>query len=260
MILEIELYAKSERQLDLNYNYYLTSLIYRLLSQHDEDFSSMLHDRGYVVGNKKFKLFVFSRFMPESYSIEGQYMLIKPGKCRLYINSPVERFIECLGNSLLKNGSVRIDRDEYIVNNVYLKDNTSFDYETEFRTLSPIVVTTAMETEEGLKPRTVYIDEPKFIDNIKNNLLKKYFLVHGKLPVNMSIDIEFDQEYLRTKPKGTLINFKGITLKGFIAPFKMRCSEDIKKIAVDCGLGENNSIGMGYIMEKEGRCTGAKRV
>jgi len=221
-----------------------------LLSQHDEDFSSMLHDKGYVVGNKRFKLFVFSRFMPESYSIKGKYMLIKPGKCQLFVNSPIRRFIECLGNSLLKNGEVRIGRDEYIVNNVYLKDNASFDYETEFRTLSPIVVTTARETKEGLKPRTVYINEPKFKENIKNNLLKKYFLVHGKLPDIMGIDIEFDKGYIASRPKGTLTTFKDITIKGFVAPFKMRCSEDIKKIAVDCGIGENNSIGMGYITEK----------
>jgi CRISPR/Cas system endoribonuclease Cas6 (RAMP superfamily) len=30
----------------------------------------------------------------------------------------------------------------------------------------------------------------------------------------------------------------------------MKCCDDIKKVAVDCGIGENNSIGMGYILEK----------
>jgi CRISPR-associated endoribonuclease Cas6 len=251
MRLEVELNADSELRLDLNYNHHINSLIYRLLFQHDKEFSSMLHNRGYVAGNKRFKLFVFSRFMPESYSIDGKYMLIKPGKCRLFINSPIEKFIECLGNSLLKNGTVRIDRDEYRVNNIYLKDNSSFEYETEFRTLSPIVVTTARETDEGLKARTVYINEPKFTENIKNNLLKKYWLVHGKLPDNMGIDIEFDQNTIRSRSKGTLTTIKGITLKGFIAPFNMRCSKDIKKIAIDCGIGENNSMGMGYIIERE---------
>lgn len=253
MRLEIEFVAKDVRRLNLNYNYYLSSLIYNLLSQHDEDFSSMLHHKGYSLGSKRFKLFVFSRFMPQSYDIDGKYMVIKPGKCQLFVNSPIEKFIECLGNSLLKNRSVNICNEQYIVRNVYLKDKLSYDYETEFRTLSPIVVTTAMETKAGLKPRTVYIQEPRFIDNIKNNLIKKYFLVYGRLPDDMGIDIYFDQNYIQTRPRGTLIRFKNVTLKGFVVPFKMRCADDIKKVAVDCGLGENNSIGMGYIMEKERR-------
>ncbi len=250
MRLEIELIAEGEKRLDLNYNHYFTSLIYNLLSQHDEDFSAMLHKEGYSLGTKKFKLFVFSRFMPASYGIEGRFMVIKPGICRLYVNSPVDRFIECIGNSLINNGAVRIGRDEYTVRNVYLKDKSSFDYETEFLTLSPIVVTTGKEVDGEIKPRTVYIHEDKFIENIKNNLIKKYFLVHGRLPENMSMDIEFDKEYIKSRPKGNLIRFKNITLKGFVAPFTMRCSDDVKKIAVDCGLGENNSIGMGYILEK----------
>ena len=66
----------------------------------------------------------------------------------------------------------------------------------------------------------------------------------------MNIEISFDQEYIKKHRRGTLINFKGITVKGFIAPFTMKCTDDIKKIAIDCGIGENNSIGMGYIMEK----------
>lgn len=251
MRLEIEFIAEDEKHLDLNYNYYLTSFIYNLLSQHDEDFSAMLHGEGYALGGKTFKLFVFSRFMPRNYSIKNGCMVIRPGICELFVNSPIKKFIECIGNSLIKTGNVRIDRDDYKVKNVYLKDETSFDYETEFRTLSPIVVTTGKEVGEEIKPRTVYIQEEKFIENIKNNLLRKYFLIYGRLPENMNIDIEFDREYIKAKPRGTLIRFKNVTIKGFVAPFKMKCSEDIKKVAIDCGLGENNSIGMGYIMERK---------
>ncbi len=253
MRLELELIADETKKMNINYNYHISAAIYNLLSQHDQSFSAMLHNEGYKLGNKKFKLFVFSRFMPASYRIEGEHMIINPGICRLFINSPVSRFIECIGNSLIKNGIVKIGGDEYRVVNVYVKDKAVFDYETEFLTLSPIVVTTGREVDGKIKPRTVYIHEKKFTENIKNNLMKKYFLVHGRLPDNMSIDIQFDEEYIKAKPRGVLIRFKNVNIKGFIAPFKMKCSDDIKKIAIDCGLGENNSIGMGYILERERR-------
>lgn len=253
MRLEVEFITDKKKRLNFNYNYYITSAIYNLLAEYDEDYSKFLHDEGYMVGNKNFKLFVYSRFMPERFSVSDNYMTIKKGKSRLFINSPVKEFINSLGNSLIKKGCLNIGEEEYKINNVYLRDDISHSYETEFIALSPIVVTTGVEINGEVKPRTVYIDEPKFIENIKNNLLKKYFLVHGRLPENMSIDIEFNKQYIERSNRGHLINFKGISIKGFIAPFVMRCEESVKKVAIDCGIGENNSIGMGYIKEVKNR-------
>lgn len=249
MRLEVEFITQEKKKLNFNYNYYITSAIYNLIAEHDEDYSKFLHDEGYLVGNKNFKLFVYSRFMPEKFSVSGDYMIIEKGKSRLFINSPVKEFINSLGNSLIKKGSMKIGQEDFKINNIYLKDDISLDYETKFIALSPIVVTTGIEINDEVRSRTVYIDEPKFTENIKNNLLKKYFLVYGKLPENMSIDIEFDKRYMEKNKKGHLINFKDITIKGFIAPFTMKCEKSIKRVAIDCGIGENNSIGMGYIKE-----------
>jgi len=251
MRLEIEFFSSEIKKLSFNYNYYITSAIYDLISEHNKDFSQMLHDEGYKVGNKKFKLFVYSRLMPERYSIDKDYMIIHKGITRLYINSPIKEFINSLGNSMMKKGLMRINDQIFKVNNIYLKDDFVFDYGTEFVTLSPIVVTTGIRKDGQVKPRTVHITDSKFIENIKNNLIKKYYLIYGKLPENMSIDIKFDKEYIKRNRRGHLIHFKGITIKGFIIPFVMTCANDIKKVAIDCGLGENNSIGMGYIMGKK---------
>ena len=250
MKLEIEYITYKTKKINFNYNYYLTSAIYSLISEHNEEFSKLLHDQGFMMGNKKFKLFVYSRLIPERYTVDGNSLVINKGITRLYINSPIKEFINSLGNSLVKRGGMKIGDEEFKVNNIYLKDNPVFNYETKFITLSPIVVTTGVKKNGCIKPRTVEITEKKFVDNIKKNLLNKFFLLHGKLPDNMNIEISFDQEYIKKHRRGTLINFKGITVKGFIAPFTMKCTDDIKKIAIDCGIGENNSIGMGYIMEK----------
>ena len=250
MKLEIELYTDEKKVINLNYNYYITSTIYKLIEDYNMSYSKYLHDEGYKLGNKKFKLFVYSRLIPDKFNLQGPNMTIAAGRTRLYINSPIKEFINSLGNSLVKKGEVRIGKEMFQVKNIYLKDNYNFDYKTEFKTLSPIVITTKEEIDGEIKPRTVYITEDKFVENIKNNLLKKYFLVNGKLPDDMNINISFDERYIEKNKRGNLIDFKGIKIKGFICPFTMKCASDLKRVAIDCGIGENNSIGMGYIEPK----------
>ncbi|MDD3841076.1 MAG: CRISPR-associated endoribonuclease Cas6 [Clostridia bacterium] len=251
MKLEIEFSIDKNKSINLNYNYYITSAIYNLIYKHNIGFSKQLHDEGYKIGNKTFKLFVYSRLMPDKYIIQGANMIIKKGKMRLYVNSPVKEFVNSLGNSLIKEGKMQIGEETFNINNIYLEDNNYFDYRTKFKVLSPIVVTTADKINGVMKPRTVHITEDKYIENIKSNLLKKYFIVKGKLPGHLDIDISFDTNYLKKSKRGNLIDFKGVKIKGYICPFTMECDSDLKKLAVDCGLGENNSIGMGYITEQK---------
>mgnify|MGYP001108674466 CR=1 FL=1 len=250
MRLEIEFAIDEPRRININYNHYIMSSIYSLIGESNRDYSYFLHEEGYKIGNRRFKLFVYSRFLPESFEIEDKYMIINRGKARLYINSPVEEFINSLGDSLKKYRCMKMGHEEFRIRNIYLRDDIPKDYETQFITLSPIVITTGTKRDNKIKSRTVHIAEPKFIENIKNNLLRKYFLIHRKLPENMNIDIKFNRKYAKKSNRGHLINFKGIMVKGYMAPFTMRCDNSIKKIAIDCGLGENNSIGMGYIVEK----------
>lgn len=250
MKLLIEFDIKGDRLLDYNYNYNISSAIYYLLAEQNQEFASRLHNRGHEIGNKKFKLFVFSKFMPASFETSKNGILIKRGRAKLYVNSPLKEFIYYLGSSLMEKGYMRIGNDNYDIANVHYEvvANRQFDYESTFITSSPIVTTTSTMIDGKIKNETVHITEPKYVENIKNNLLKKYFLIHGGLPDDMNIEIEFDQDYIKKNPRGKLITIKGITVKGYIAPFKMKASEDVKNVAIDCGLGEKNSVGMGYMV------------
>ena len=55
--------ATENIRLPIHYNYLIQSLIYHSL---DEEFAEFLHDQGYEVEKRKFKLFNFSRLL-------GQY-------------------------------------------------------------------------------------------------------------------------------------------------------------------------------------------
>lgn len=59
MQLLIELQKIDQFILPVNYNYLLQSMIYNLL-KNKEDLSAQLHERGYQLEDKHFKLFTFS--------------------------------------------------------------------------------------------------------------------------------------------------------------------------------------------------------
>src|SRR5690554_1855314 len=52
-----------QRMLPMDYQYYISAWIYKVLKQADKDFARFLHEQGYGEGeNKLYKLFCFTRF------------------------------------------------------------------------------------------------------------------------------------------------------------------------------------------------------
>ena len=70
-------------------------------------------------------------------------------------------------------------------------------------------------------------------------------------PRDDRLELVFDPGYLARSPHcGTkLTTFKGIQIRGALAPFTLTGSEELMRIAWDCGLGEKNSSGFGMVEE-----------
>ena len=60
-----------EITLPINYNHLLAGIIYRFLAESDPEYASFLHNEGYAVAEKRFKLFTFSQLMAERRRITG---------------------------------------------------------------------------------------------------------------------------------------------------------------------------------------------
>ena len=69
------------------------------------------------------------------------------------------------------------------------------------------------------------------------------------VPVDDRLELVFDADYLARSPHGgtKLTTFKGIHIRGVLAPFTLTGSEELMRVAWDCGLGEKNSAGFGMI-------------
>jgi len=93
--------------------------------------------------------------------------------------------------------------------------------------------------------------EDGFTEAIKNNLIKKYKLVHGKDIEESEFKIKIDTDYMNRK-SGKItknINFKGTNIIGFMAPFEVTGSPELIEIGYEAGFGEKGSMGFGMVKE-----------
>src|SRR5579859_527790 len=70
--------------LTLNYQYPLSSAIYKIIQRADKEFAAFLHDKGYSDGKKQFKLFTFSDIRIP-FRIRGDRMLLQEKTATLTI-------------------------------------------------------------------------------------------------------------------------------------------------------------------------------
>ncbi len=236
-------------ELPANYNYQLTSLIYELLASSSQDFSTFLHDDGFKIAHKRFKLFTFSRLLIPKRRIEGARLIALSEHLELLISSPISEFIEHLAQGLLSRGRIKIVDHELSIEQVEVLAKPAFREEMRFTCLSPLVVSTGAKRNEKLFAKYLRHDDPQFSEAIQKNLWQKYQLVHGREPRSADLTLQFDPEYIARKKESVyrLMDYKGTKIKGIMAPFVVRGSPELIEMGYEAGLGEKNSMGFGMV-------------
>lgn len=209
----------------------IQGLIYSLLG--DTEYGAY-HDL------KRFKFFTFSDIFPI-----GDF---KPGESKnLLISSPDERFIRCIENSLkdrniLKFRDCKFEIQEYKPITLKLKN--------KFISGSPIVL-----YKDNRKNLYFSFRRDKnldfFLERLRDNAIKKYNAFYStdfSLEGNIFDRLKFKKEVavkLRRRDKEFIIIGNVWRLLE-----KFRISEENRKFysfIMDCGLGEKNSLGFGFI-------------
>ena len=80
-------------RLPINYNYFLASAIYGFLRESDPEYADFLHQDGYELENRRFKLFTFSQLMAKRREIRGDQIHFRSSAdmVRLLISGAVSR-------------------------------------------------------------------------------------------------------------------------------------------------------------------------
>lgn len=224
---------------NLTYNYYVQSFIYNLIR--DTKFS-LLH------GIKGYKFFSFSNI----FSSDDNYKY-------LIIASPNNVFINILKNKLnaLYKKSIHISNLEFIldgVRDIKLKLKTPIT----LTTVTPIIIRIPQKKYKiyGIKPSNDYeyiywrSEYPLelFIEALQNNIDKKYKTYYNILSLdNIQLNVKM-LKLNRQVSTRLVIHGKEHIVIGTLWNFIIDDTPlNILNFIIDCGFGERNSLGFGFI-------------
>ncbi|MCD7898565.1 MAG: CRISPR-associated endoribonuclease Cas6 [Bacteroides sp.] len=238
-------------KLPINYQYEQSAAIYRILSKANEQFSGWLHNNGFRLEHRRFKLFTFSRFIIPQYTIEkeNERLVIDSDLIDWYISflpeKSTEEFIKGVFMSQHFEIGDRISTVRFTIQRVEMLPSPIFLKEMSFRTLSPIVLSTK---DDNLKIKYISPTDERAQGNILMGLLRKYEAFNGK-PYAGTLDYHFS---LLNEPKSTLIKIKANSpeetrVRGYRCSMKVELPEALMKIMYEAGCGEKGSTGFGMI-------------
>ena len=235
-------------ELPINYNYFLTGIIYQFLKESDPEYADFLHQAGYELENRRFKLFTFSQLMAKRREIRGDQIHFR-SPLTWYVSSSQQPFLQNFAASLMGAGILQIERLKLQVQNVEVLRQPHFERQMTFRCLSPITMSTMRDRDSKLGTHYCLHDDPQFSELVQQNLIRKYEAVHQHPPTEKSFAMTFDQEYI-DKRKGRvtrLVDYKGIKIRSVVSPFHVIGAPELIRVGYECGFGDKNSAGFGMV-------------
>lgn len=232
----------------LQYNYLVQAMIYNNISRELSDF---LHDQGFVINGRQFKLFTFSR-LQGCFKISGSKIEFTP-PVSLIVASPVERFLRELAEGMLGNDNLNICGQRLMLTSVAVFqgfEDVDFSEEVTIKMLSPVVAYNTVKKSGG--SRTIYFSpwDEWFSELIRINLERKYQLIYGQKLQDGDIRIEplgpKDARYCK------VLEYKNTVIKGWNGIYKLKGDRRLIKVAYEAGLGSKNSQGFGCFEVIEG--------
>ncbi len=249
--------------LPFNYNYNLMSALYGLIQSSDMGYSLFLHNDGFMHQGKHFKLFTFSEL-----KINGLYRVTKQGlqantSCvDWYISTPVDKSLENIVRGIFENNRIELRNNstliKFYITSVKTIPEPEFKETMQMRCLSPIFMDTFIDDPKTGKKKSwtlnYFNNKDKFVNNIKNNLVRKYEIIHQKTFKPKRFRFEFDTSYIERKGGKitSLITFKAknkipIKLRCFNSPFTIKTDPELIQVGYECGFGSKNSNGLGMV-------------
>lgn len=245
--------------LPLNYQYEQSAVIYRILAQADRQYSSWLHENGYVVnGTKRFKLFTYSPFLFDKAKaiLQAGCLNIIGEKATWYVSFIPEESTTEFIQGIFANQRFTIGNKQFKVSfdvmGVEALPSPTISDEMYFQALSPVCV----KLHENGRIKYLSPTDPLFAKGIWKGLLARYESIHGTpYPGGNNLTMEFAVDETK-KVKSKMITIKAGTpaetkVRGYLFSFRMKIPEDLMKRAIEGGIGEQCSQGFGFIKQIE---------
>ncbi len=231
---------------DIQYFLKIQSVVYSILK--DTSLNN-LHNKN------SYKFFCFSNIFPvENFKKDKNYQFI--------VSSPDQNFINILKKQLEVKKEINIGKNKFLIEKV-LGIKPRIVFPLKLITDTPIIVRIPKEKyqEYGIHSSKNYpylFWRPEypfqaFIKQIEDNIFKKYRKFYQKETEEFPIFQKFlfkKSVSIPLKIHGQKVNFVG-SLWEFHFDFLDQKTKEILELAIDCGFGENNSKGFGFVNIKK---------
>lgn len=252
-----------ERFLPINYQYELSSAIYRIISEANNGFSTFLHQTGYQLDNKQFRLFTFSRISFLGYKVHPiQGRIEHFGESANFLISFVmdkaaESFIKGLLNKQQIFLGDQVSGVNYEVCSIEAYGSVFFKEKMHYRCLSPILI-----KEKRKDGGENYLDpnHKNFGKIMIANLMTKW-KVSTIAGGDDRKEIIADGNY-KLEPLGKIYK-NGVLIKqmtsqeskiiGYSFEFMLETPVELHEIGYYSGFGHLNSQGFGCVEVKADR-------
>jgi len=235
----------------LNYQYEQSAVIYKILSEANNEYTKWLHDNGYFRDRKQFKLFTYSRLQIPLYKIRksDERLIINSNTIEWYISFLPEKSTETFIKGIFMNRIFQIgdkrSKAEFAVQHIEVLPMPEFTKDTIFETLSPICI-----SKREINNRTSYLS-PKDIyakEAIFTSLVNRYEAFYNR-PYSGSNYFDFK---VLDEPKSVLVKIKSGTpqetkVRGFMCKFRAIGDNELVKIMYENGAASKNSQGFGMV-------------
>lgn len=245
--------------LPINYQYPVSSWIYKTIHEGNNEFASWLHEKGYIDNKRKYKLFSFSQLEIDKFSTDKDRLLINNPEAEMIINFVAQEAAEPFIKGLFqqKHGSIgdKISQSTFNITHIEKLQEPVFDDQMILKTLSPLVVSKTPENREGT-PIYLQPDDLDFARIMYDNLVNKYTAwmlcnANAGITFHTGRDTRFEFKLLST-PKPRLITIKANTpqqtkVRGYMMKFEVKAPADLLRMGYYAGFGEKNSLGFGCV-------------
>lgn len=242
----------------VNYQYPLSSWIYRTIHEGNHAFAEFLHSKGFSLGGRSFKLFTFSMldFPAGSFSIQDDRLHFTADEIGLEISFLAPDAMQHFIGGLFKNQSFRLgDRVSqvvFLVRAIEMLATPLLSNRMAFRTLSPILISQHIE---GM--RTAAYREPSHPEYVRlffDHLTGKFAaalqagLIASPTPPNAMGESMTLRINSSPKTKGIIIKAntpQQTKIIGYLFEFEITAPEVLLQVGYFAGFGEKNSLGLG---------------
>jgi len=239
--MRLKFFLKSENgiiNVPFNYNHILSAIIYDLID--DTTFASNLHS------SKSFKYFCFSNiYINKMKRVDGGF-ISQNGRMNFIISSPYDKLITEIVNGIIKKSKITFLGQQLDIVKCEILKEPNFTSPMEFKTLSPIIVTTLKEIDGTLKEWDLPPGNA-FFNGIANNLIKKYLKFNNLESTTKNIIVYSNMSNVKRKRISISKNEHTTYHRAYLMDIILEGDIDLIKFAYDCGLSSKNSQGFGLI-------------